>query len=130
MTVPHQFIYQFGDNELQVWAQIEPFVPGFISGPPEACYPDEGGTAELSSVEIGGDDVEFTFVTDGLIIRSPISDERQIDLIAQIIHNVSEQAEPDPDKIAAAIVGHGFKLTIDLETDIAEKAVTDFEENQ
>ena len=27
-------------------ADVEPFVPGVVSGPPESCYPDEGGFAQ------------------------------------------------------------------------------------
>lgn len=33
--------------------EIEPFQPGQFSGPPEACFPDEGGYATLVSGTIG-----------------------------------------------------------------------------
>lgn len=32
---------------LQVELEIEPFVRGRYSGPPENCFPDEGGSAEI-----------------------------------------------------------------------------------
>ena len=33
--------------------EIEPFQPGQFSGPPESCFPDEGGYATLSSGTLG-----------------------------------------------------------------------------
>jgi hypothetical protein len=33
--------------------EIEPHQPGQLSGPPEACYPDEGGFARLYRATIG-----------------------------------------------------------------------------
>jgi len=29
--------------ELELWAEVTPFRPGQYAGPPELCYPDEGG---------------------------------------------------------------------------------------
>lgn len=31
------------DLDVIVWYEIEPYVPAKISGPPEDCYPEEGG---------------------------------------------------------------------------------------
>lgn len=30
--------------------EVEPFVPGLTFGPPENCYPDEGGYAEIYTI--------------------------------------------------------------------------------
>jgi len=32
----------------------ESFVPGYISGPPEDCYPDEGGYGEWTIIKVTG----------------------------------------------------------------------------
>lgn len=34
-------------------ADIEPFRKGRYTGPPESCYPDEGGTATLTGAALG-----------------------------------------------------------------------------
>ena len=34
-------------------ADIEPFRRGRYTGPPESCYPDEGGTATLTGAALG-----------------------------------------------------------------------------
>lgn len=40
--------------ELEVTADVEPFVPGKLTGPPEDCYPDEGGTADITDIKLDG----------------------------------------------------------------------------
>lgn len=40
-------------------AYIEPFVRGKYSGPPETCYPDEGGYAEVSALTCNGANAMF-----------------------------------------------------------------------
>lgn len=40
--------------ELTVQGSVEPFVPGRYHGPPERCYPDEGGDAEVCAVLLAG----------------------------------------------------------------------------
>lgn len=35
---------------LKIEFEVYPFVPGRMSGPPEMCYPDEGGFAEINKV--------------------------------------------------------------------------------
>ncbi len=37
----------------------EPVIPGRYSGPPEDCYPDEGGTVEFESLTCDGHDATF-----------------------------------------------------------------------
>ena len=48
--------------ELEVEGYIEPLTPARISGPPEDCYPAEGGFAEISRVTVvdTGDAFETT----------------------------------------------------------------------
>jgi len=38
--------YDSGECLGKMMFDIEPYVPAYISGPPENCYPEEGGYAE------------------------------------------------------------------------------------
>ncbi|MBY0277913.1 hypothetical protein K2Z84_21475 [Candidatus Binatia bacterium] len=38
-----------GEIEVEIEGNATPVVPGRYSGPPELCYPDEGGEAEIES---------------------------------------------------------------------------------
>lgn len=40
--------------ELEVEGNVEPIVHGHYSGPPERCFPDEGGDVEVTSVKCVG----------------------------------------------------------------------------
>lgn len=42
--------YTLEDAELEVTFSATPSIPAYISGPPEDCYPAEGGEVELESV--------------------------------------------------------------------------------
>ncbi len=46
-----------GDVEFEVEFSSTPYRPAKISGPPENCYPAEGGEVELESISIGGFEV-------------------------------------------------------------------------
>jgi len=39
---------EWREDAYDVECDYEPFVPGHVSGPPENCYPDEGGYADPS----------------------------------------------------------------------------------
>ena len=43
-----------GEVEYTISADVSPFVPGQLSGPPENCYPDEGGECEDIEVTLDG----------------------------------------------------------------------------
>ena len=58
-TVEVEIEYEWLDEEdvphiLQIKADVEPFVPGYTAGPPDKCYPDEGGYGYITSI-IGPD---------------------------------------------------------------------------
>ena len=40
--------------DFRVEYEYEPLIPGRFSGPPENCYPDEGGTLTIGAVLING----------------------------------------------------------------------------
>lgn len=48
--------------ELEIEGDVEPVVHGHYSGPPERCFPDEGGDVDVTSVKcVGcGQKVELT----------------------------------------------------------------------
>jgi hypothetical protein len=50
----------YREIELTVAYEIEPYVPARISGPPEDCYPAEGGYVEDMTVTVGGQPFEIT----------------------------------------------------------------------
>lgn len=47
-------IYDGEDVTLTVSGSVEPLVRGRYFGPPERCYPDEGGEVEITSVTRDG----------------------------------------------------------------------------
>lgn len=42
----------------------EHYVPARVSGPPEDCYPEEGGTAEITALNCGNADALFLLDSD------------------------------------------------------------------
>ena len=42
------------DIDLEVEGSVEPIVHGYYSGPPERCFPDEGGDVEIETVKCRG----------------------------------------------------------------------------
>jgi len=44
-------------TELEIHGEVEPIRPGRFSGPPELCYPEEGGEVEVERVEVDGEDM-------------------------------------------------------------------------
>ena len=60
----HSIDWQFsrGDDTLEVVIRydIEPYVPARISGPPEDCYPAEGGYISDIHVTVAGVTIDLT----------------------------------------------------------------------
>lgn len=46
--------------EITITGYVEPLVHGVFSGPPERCYPDEGGFADLEGAMLNGKHFELT----------------------------------------------------------------------
>ena len=49
----HTKTFYIGDVEFEVEFSSTPYKPAKISGPPEQCYPAEGGEVEIESISIG-----------------------------------------------------------------------------
>jgi len=41
-----------------------PPIPGKFTGPPESCYPDEGGECEITELSVNGMDAQFLLDSD------------------------------------------------------------------
>jgi hypothetical protein len=52
-TIDHP---EYGEVDVLVYGSRTPVVRGRYYGPPELCYPDEGGEIEITSVVIDGGD--------------------------------------------------------------------------
>ena len=71
--------FYIGDVEFEVEFSSTPYVPAKISGPPENCYPAEGGEVEIESICIG----EFE-------VSDIISDS-----VRQLLQTKCEEAAPE-----------------------------------
>lgn len=45
-------IKTFIEIEVEVEFDATPYIPAQVSGPPECCYPEEGGEVELNAVNL------------------------------------------------------------------------------
>lgn len=55
------------DETYRVTGSVSPYVPARTYGPPEDCYPEEGGEADVESIEIQmevGGELEFVVIQD------------------------------------------------------------------
>ena len=78
----HTKTFYIGDVEFEVEFSSTPYVPARISGPPENCYPAEGGEVEIESICIG----EFE-------VSDIISDS-----VRQLLQTKCEEAAPECEK--------------------------------
>jgi len=70
------FTYYFGeDNKLEITASVGPYDPGRSHGPPEDCYPPEGGEVEITLCElVAPNGTGVPFDPEGICIRRRSSD--------------------------------------------------------
>ena len=74
--------------ELTVHGDVEPYVAGRLYGPPEKCYPAEGGYATLTGVFITVDGVKKRWT--GKLTS------REEDMAEETLYEMLEDYEPDP----------------------------------
>ena len=48
MTLSTTVTVELGDLEFECGLDVSPIIPGRFSGPPEDCYPDEGGDVDFT----------------------------------------------------------------------------------
>jgi len=77
------------DVEVVVTFTATPYVPAQVSGPPENCYPAEGGEIEIEEVvrEDSGD----------LVVLSASEEQRLIDYLMESLDDDDFNPEPDWD---------------------------------
>jgi len=78
---------------LQFSAEVdyEPYIPARISGPPEDCYPAEGGNCEITSLTRNGQPADF-------LLESDIADDLNEAAFAaceESLQSQREEAEED-----------------------------------
>ena len=79
---------ELDEVEVEVTGRVTPFVRGRYSGPPERCYPDEGGDVE---------DVEAT-VAGAPWVLTDAEEEKASDAIREKADEDAEEDDgPDPD---------------------------------
>jgi len=61
---------------LDITADVEPIVPAKLYGPPEDCYPEEGGEVVITECTIANTDIYFD--PDDLYIRTRRKDTADI----------------------------------------------------
>ena len=84
---------EFSAIGLTLTAEVdyEPFQRGVYSGPPENCYPDEGGYAEITKLECAGKDALFLLDSD----HADDINEAAYQACCGDVESMREQAEED-----------------------------------
>lgn len=75
--------------DITVWYEVEPYDPGRTSGPPEDCYPPEGGGITDMRVTKAGTDDEVEITDD---------ERKQIEDHIYLTHDYNERSGYDPDR--------------------------------
>jgi hypothetical protein len=83
-------IYLEDNSEIEIEYEQEPFIPAKTYGPPEDCYPSEGGGVDIISVGIRK--------SDGAWIYYAATDEEIEKWTAEIEALPIEDDGPDPDE--------------------------------
>ena len=52
MSENHDITIELGGHEIVCNVDLTPYDPGVTSGPPERCYPPEGGETEINSARL------------------------------------------------------------------------------
>jgi hypothetical protein len=81
------------EYELEVECCIEPFVRGYYSGPPENCYPDDGGFAEIDSPVYVLDEDGKRSLWEGSLTKAETAKVEE-DAYENWVNNIDD---PDPD---------------------------------
>ena len=88
----HTKTFYIGDVEFEVEFSSTPYVPARISGPPENCYPAEGGEVEIESISIGGFEVSDVISEDTRDKLQNLAEEAAPELEAEARASAEEDA--------------------------------------
>jgi hypothetical protein len=86
------YLYTLNNDTVEVEYSGTPYIPAYISGPPEDCYPEEGGEIEIESVEYETSgrvmiDGKWVAVKRVVVDISPLLSEAQLeDITDKIAH--------------------------------------------
>ncbi len=76
---------EYDELEIEVTGTATPFVRGRYSGPPEKCYPDEGGEIEDLAATHKGKPFELTSA----------EEDKAIEALQEVASDVDEGPDPD-----------------------------------
>jgi hypothetical protein len=84
----------FRAHGLKFEAEVDytPLIPGRFSGPPERCYPDEGGECEITALTCDGKDALFLLASMDL---APDIESAAADAAEEALRDARDQARID-----------------------------------
>ena len=99
MTTNYDITLELGSCELVCNVDLSPYDPGISSGPPEACYPAEGGEMDVNSIKlrVKPGDADDCFVEVSDLIAALDSDGRLTALLDAEVEKLAEEP-PEPDE--------------------------------
>lgn len=100
VTIPFYWERDDGEYEFRVTGTVSPVIPAKVYGPPEDCYPAEGGEVEILSVklvDVISDDVEFATLSDNQVqaIESAFLAECEGRFNSRINDDMTDKANDD-----------------------------------
>lgn len=102
MTTNHDITLEVGGHELVCNVDLTPYDPGNTSGPPERCYPPEGGDMSVNSIRLrlkpGKTDDCFMEISDLLLDLDALDRVTALldDEIEKLLAEPPEPPEPEP----------------------------------
>lgn len=84
--------FYIGDAEFEVEFDASRYVPAKTYGPPENCYPAEGGEVDIISIQVGGFDM-LDFLSDSTIsVLKSKAEEAAPELFKELDDQAAEDA--------------------------------------
>ncbi len=112
---------------LDIEADVTPYRPAKISGPPEACYPEEGGEAEITKCTIAGLEKVYQVLNQYRSdLRHPVTDEgsitRRLEAIEAAKVKLEIEFEPWALYVKNSITGEYVELATLIEEEITNES--------
>lgn len=91
-------ILELGNDTVEVSYSATPFMQGYTSGPPEHCYPDEGGEIEIEAVRYRTKGKAFVggkwILADVMVDVIGLCTDNDIERFQEEIASIEENDEP------------------------------------